>query len=79
MSRRDRLRRDLLSGQIPIQARISDVQALYEEAGWELDRIAGSHYQFTKPGKRTEVVAVHGEKVRFEALRKLAKALQEES
>jgi predicted RNA binding protein YcfA (HicA-like mRNA interferase family) len=77
MSRRDRLRRDLLAGQIPIQARISDVQALYEDAGWMLDRISGSHFQFTKPGKRTEVVAVHKEQVRVEPLRNLAKALRE--
>jgi predicted RNA binding protein YcfA (HicA-like mRNA interferase family) len=77
MSRRDRLRRDLQDGRIPTQARISDVQALYEEAGWVLDRITGSHYQFVKRGRRTEVVKVHNDKVEIEVLKKLAKAMTE--
>ena len=77
MSSRDRLRQKLLNGDVPKEARIGDVRALFEEAGWELDRIDGSHYQFTKPGKRTEVVAVHAEKVKIEPLKRLAKALKE--
>ena len=53
------------------------MRALFEEVGWQLDRITGSHYQFVKPGKRTEVVAVHDEKVRIDVLKKLARALLE--
>lgn len=77
MGKRERLKRDLLRGQFPVEADIEDVQALYEEAGWFLDRITGSHEQFTKLGERTEPIAVHGKKVGRAALRKLARALTE--
>lgn len=77
MSRRERLRRDLLAGRIPTEAAIGDVQALFEEAGWSLSRIAGSHYQFTKTDKRTEPVSVHHGVVRIGTLRKLALLLRE--
>jgi predicted RNA binding protein YcfA (HicA-like mRNA interferase family) len=72
----ERLRQDLLRGRIPTEAKFEDVKALYEEAGWELDRTAGSHHQFTKAGERTEPVVEHDGKVERPALRKLAKALK---
>lgn len=77
MSRRDRLSRYLLNGQFPTDARISDVRALDEEAGWTHDRIHGSHYQVVRPNQRTEVVAVHSEMVRVDVLKKRAKAMTE--
>ena len=79
VSRRERLRRDLLAGRIPTEATISDVQSLFEEAGWVLDRIAGSHYQFTKENQRTAPVPVHNQRVGFLSLRTLAKVLREAS
>lgn len=77
MGNRKKLKRALLSGKIPIEASMDDVQALYEEAGWELDRITGSHHQFTKLNRRTEVVAAHGGTIQQAVLRKLAAALKE--
>jgi predicted RNA binding protein YcfA (HicA-like mRNA interferase family) len=77
MSKREQLRNALLNGQIPTNARFTDAKALFEEAGWTLDQIVGSHHMFVKAGKRTEVVAVHDGKVRTETLRSLSKALKE--
>jgi predicted RNA binding protein YcfA (HicA-like mRNA interferase family) len=67
----------LLAGRIPTEAAIGDVQALFEEAGWTLSRITGSHHQFTKTDKRTEPVSVHHGMVRIGTLRKLAVLLRE--
>ncbi len=72
MGNRKKLKRDLLAGRIPTEALIADVQSLYEDAGWRLDRITGSHHQFTKEDHRTEAVSVHGGTVGKAALKKLA-------
>ncbi len=77
MGNRKKLKRDLLAGRIPTEALIADVQSLYEDAGWRLDRITGSHHQFTKDNHRTEVVAAHGGTVKQAALRTLANWLNE--
>lgn len=35
---------------------------LFEERSWRVDRISGSHYVFTKPGRRCIPLAFHGNK-----------------
>lgn len=53
------------------------MQALYEEAGWRLDRVNGRRHVFAKDGQRSATVAVHGGMVRVEVLRNLAGVLKE--
>ena len=76
MSSRDRLRRALLKGQIPTEAKYEDVKALLEEAGWRMARSSGSHFMFVKADRRTEPVTVHGGKVKIETLKMLAVELK---
>ena len=77
MGQRDRLRQALLEGQIPTEAKIVDVIVLYQEIGWTPRKPESSHYSFTKPGKRSLVVSVHGGKVNRAALNDLARAMRE--
>jgi predicted RNA binding protein YcfA (HicA-like mRNA interferase family) len=39
-----------------------DLSTILRENGWTLDRVKGSHHIYTKPGKRSIPVPVHGSK-----------------
>lgn len=57
---------------IPIGLRFSEIKEAPEDAGWTHARTVGSHHQFTKPGKRTLVVAEQRGKVKQAAIRQVA-------
>jgi predicted RNA binding protein YcfA (HicA-like mRNA interferase family) len=63
------------------ELRIEDAVALLEGLGWTLGwthrRISGSHHQFTKEGRRTLVVVVHGGKISRPATRDIVRELDD--
>jgi predicted RNA binding protein YcfA (HicA-like mRNA interferase family) len=54
----EKLIRKLMTGRIPVFLRPNDIIALYEEMGWTFERQGSTHWMFTKPGERTQVVVV---------------------
>jgi predicted RNA binding protein YcfA (HicA-like mRNA interferase family) len=62
MTRRDKLIERIR--QRPTTASFKDVQVLLTEFGWTLNRTAGSHFTFTKPGEYPIVVTVHDKRVK---------------
>jgi predicted RNA binding protein YcfA (HicA-like mRNA interferase family) len=63
---------------VPSPVRFAIVRKLLQRNGWTFARVKGSHHQFTKPGQRTLVVAVHGGKVPYGYVREIEKILKEE-
>jgi predicted RNA binding protein YcfA (HicA-like mRNA interferase family) len=61
MSKREKLRERLKNN--PKNATFADIRTLLEQAGFALDRIAGSHHIFTKD-EITFVIPVHNNKVK---------------
>lgn len=37
----------------------SEMVRLYEQNGWSLDRVRGSHHVMVKPGRRPQPIPVH--------------------
>ena len=61
----------------PPEAEFRDVRRLLEAYGWDLDRVRGSHAQFTKPGERTlSVPMVRGRRVKRVYLSLIIKRLE---
>lgn len=49
-----------------------------EQAGWHLDRTNGSHHIFKREGRRTFVIPVHQNKVRWVYAKQVEKELGRE-
>ncbi|MFI5379387.1 MAG: type II toxin-antitoxin system HicA family toxin [Tepidisphaerales bacterium] len=50
---------------MPSPVRFAEIRRYLESHGWTLERISGSHHVFTKPGRRTFPIPVHGGKVKY--------------
>ncbi len=61
---------------MPSPVRFAEVKRMLESAGWQMDRVAGSHHIFVKAGHRSFPVPVHGGKVKFVYVRKAQKLSQ---
>ncbi|MBO4436253.1 MAG: type II toxin-antitoxin system HicA family toxin [Fibrobacter sp.] len=44
-----------------------------EDRGWRLDRIRGSHYIYTKPGKRSVPIQKHSKEIEGAYLKRILK------
>ncbi|MCE9604518.1 MAG: type II toxin-antitoxin system HicA family toxin [Planctomycetia bacterium] len=55
------------------ERRFSEVRAMLEAAGYQLDRIHGSHHIFTKPAAPLFSIPVHHGKVKPFYVRQVAK------
>lgn len=62
MTRRDKLVERIVRR--PPDASFEDVRQVFVMYGWIYARTKGSHASFTKPGERTQVIPVHGGRVR---------------
>lgn len=62
---------------MPSPVRFAIVKKMLEADGWTYKRSKGSHFHFTKPGRRTMVIAVHGGKVKWGYVREVEKAIEE--
>ena len=51
------------------ETRAATVFALLRSAGWQEDRVSGSHHIFTRDGRSCIPVAVHGGKLRQDVVR----------
>jgi len=60
LKRAARLRSKLVAGS---QAPLSRVEAFLDACGWERRTTKSGHRAWTKPGKRTLIVPVHGSKI----------------
>ncbi len=54
------------------------VRKQLEDAGWQLDRVTGSHHIFVKLSHRNIIVPVHRNKVKWVYARQIEKELEEE-
>ena len=60
----------------PKGATFDDIRTLLLQEGFRLDRIAGSHYIFKKPGI-TLVIPVHGNRVKSVYVRQVIRLIKE--
>lgn len=61
------------------EQRFSKVRQMLESAGYELDRIKGSHHVFTKAQRQPVSIPVHRGKVKPYYVRQAEKIIEEES
>ena len=59
----------------PKEMRIDELKTLFQYFGYELDRIKGSHFIFTKTNTRGIIIPVHNNKVHRIYLKKIKKIL----
>lgn len=59
---------------MPSPVRFAVVRQTLEDKGYVIDRIAGSHHIFVKPGQPHLSIPVHGGKVKSVYVRKAEKA-----
>lgn len=62
---------------MPSPVRFPMLRKMLEDDGWVFARSKGAHFHFTKAGRRTMVVAVHGGKVAPVYVREIEKAISE--
>lgn len=60
---------------IPPEMRIEEINTLLNHLGYNLDRIQGSHFIFTKAERRDIIVPAHNKKVHWIYLKKIAKLI----
>jgi predicted RNA binding protein YcfA (HicA-like mRNA interferase family) len=58
---------------MPSDVRYSEVARMLAAKGYQLERVRGSHFQFTKAGIGTFTVPVHHGKVKYGYVRKIEK------
>lgn len=63
---------------MPSEVRFQEVRRRFEAHGWYLDRIRGSHHVFSKPGRGSFPVPVHGGKVQAVYVKKIERLLEKE-
>lgn len=64
---------------MPGSSRFNTVRKMLESAGYELNRIRGSHHYFTKPGRTPISVPVHKGKVKPFYVRQVKQIVEEET
>ena len=75
MGRLDRLRRRLLT--LPAEMDFREVDAVLKGDGYRLDRVDGSHHQYTKPAGETRTVSSHKSTVQRYQLRQIADKIRQ--
>jgi len=73
--RRKRLRERLEGAR---EARVAEVESYLEACGWRKRGGKGSHRAWTKDGKRTLVIPVHGGRVREYVIRQVLEATSDD-
>ncbi len=63
---------------MPSDTRFAIVQRLFENAGWSLRHVRGSHHVFAKPGHRPYPVPVHKGQVKHAYVREIKKLLEQD-
>ncbi|MGH8936126.1 MAG: type II toxin-antitoxin system HicA family toxin [Acidimicrobiia bacterium] len=74
--RRKRLRERLEGAR---EARVSEVEAYLEACGWRQRSGKGSHRAWTKEGRRTLVIPMHGGRVREYVIRQVLEATSDDN
>ena len=58
---------------MPSEMRFAEVKKMLQVKGYVLDRVAGSHHIFVRPGSEHFSVPVHHGKVKYGYVRKIEK------
>jgi predicted RNA binding protein YcfA (HicA-like mRNA interferase family) len=75
MSQRDKLLQKIRNH--PKSVSFDDLQALLRMYGYELDRVAGSHHIYARPGRPSINVKRHGAQVHSAAVRDVLEMIEE--